>query len=421
MKDFNQKDFADPIEGKKTRQRFPLIRILLLILLIFGFYRFEPEKEQTEKKIITNTPPVKKEATLQKKAPAEKKLQAIKETNESFEKKFLIRQKDKELGLKVLEVLGSQKPYGAVYLMVDGYTGEIIAWGQQQNFKAGTEPSYLPSNSFPAASLIKIVTAAAALESKRYSNHTEIPAIGRSVTLYKNQLEVPNHYSGRMVTLERAFSRSMNSPMGIVGIDLGGKRLLAAAERLGFNRLLAEGVPSISQYPLPSDDFSIAEAASGFTDHITVSPLLVAAIVRSIMLEEGPEMPWSPLLAPRYAPAEAIGLHQSPFTENTYYGLKRMLEATINRGSARTTYNNPRVFYPYNRERLQTGGKTGTKNMGDIRYEWFAGYARDRKDSKKSLILVCLHMNELNGTRASHPAQASALLINHWAKSYLQW
>jgi len=412
LTNFKQKDFAKPIRGRKLRHRFPVIRILFFILLIVGFYHYKPEKAEIKEISTRKERPVKEKVIGQEPVQTKEKSQEIKKNKATFETIFLSRQKDKDLAIKVLDVLGSQNPYGALYLMVDGASGEIMAWGQQQNFKAQEEPSYLPLNSFPAASLIKIVTAAAALESRRYSNHTEIPAMGRSVTLYKNQLHVPKNYRGRMVTLEKAFSLSMNPPMGIVGIDLGSKRLLGAAEKLGFNRLMAKGVPSESIYPLPADNFAIAETASGFTDEVTVSPLLMAAIVRSILREEAPKMPWSPLLAPEYAPAASIGLNQTPFKENTYYGLKRMMEATLKKGSARTTYN---------KERLQTGGRTGTKSVENIRYEWFAGYARDKKDSEKSLILVCLHMNELKGTRASHPAQASALLINHWAKSYLQW
>lgn len=421
MTDFKQKDFAEPIHGRKDRHRFPLIRILLLIALIFGFYLYEPEGPPIEPSRHETPEPENKETIMKEVSPKKASLENNGKKEDNFKTKFLSLQGDKELALKLLEVLNSQNPYGAFYLMVDGASGEILAWGQQDKFKPQATPSYLALNSFPAASLAKIVTAAAALESRRYSNHTKIPAIGRGVTLYKDQLEVPKNYNGREVTLEKAFSLSMNSPMGIVGISLGGKRLTAAAEKLGFNLSADKGLPPASIYPLPADDFAVAEAASGFTDDITITPLLVASIIRSILLEKGPEIPWSPLLSPDYAPLRTIDLNQSPLKENTYYGLKRMLESTLKNGSARTSYNNPRILYPYNRERLRTGGKTGTKSLGNIRYEWFAGYAQDRKNSEKALILVCLHMNEVKGTRASHPAQASALLINHWAKSYIEW
>jgi len=420
LTDFKQKDFATPIKGTKGKRRLPLIRILLFILLAYGFYGYEQESPSIEEPALLKE--IKKEESHQEKdVLIDNRPRKVKKKKNDFTSNFLALQRDKELATKLLDVLKSQNPYAAIYLMVDGTSGEILAWGQQDKFIPGEAPSYLPLNSFPAASLVKIVTAAAALESGRYSNHTQIPAIGRSVTLYKNQLKVPKSYAGRMVTMEKAFSLSMNPPMGIIGLKLGGKRLISAAERLGFNRHLAKGVPAASIYPSPADNFAIAESASGFTDEITISPLLVAAIIRSVVSEKGPEMPWSPLLAPVYAPAKAIGLNQLPFKENTYFGLKRMMEATLKKGSARRTYNNPEIFYPYNKKRLKTGGKTGTKNVGNTRYEWFAGYAQDRKDSKKTLILVCLHMNELEGTRASHPAQASALLINHWAKNYLKW
>jgi len=325
------------------------------------------------------------------------------------------------LGNNLLDVLKSQNPYGAFYLMVDGASGRILAWGQQDNFEPSSRPTYLPSSSFPAASLSKIITAAAALESRRYSNNTLIPSVGSSVTLYRNQLKVPKNYKGRKVSLERTFASSMNPPMALVGLQLGGKTLRQTSARLGFNLDYPAGVPLRSSYDPPDSGFGVAEAASGFTDKVTLSPLHAAAIVRAVLRGETPEIPWSPVVGKSYAPGRPGSLEADPFSDNTYYGLRRMFEATISKGSARSPFRKRRVFYPYNKKRLRVGGKTGTKDGGDFRFEWFAGYAQDRKDPERSIVLVCLHINELTGTRASPPSQAAAMLINHWAKKYLEW
>lgn len=424
MSDYQEYDFAKSKGLREESHRFPFIRIILVLAFVSAFYHYcsgpsEIELDHPTKPVLTRKiNEFKLQTGVEFKKPGPVPVQPVKE---NFQAQFLSRQPDRILGQHLLDVLQSQKPYRAFYLMVDGATGRILAWGQQNQFKASALPTYLPSSSFPAASLVKIVTAAAALESRRYSNQTLIPSIGRSVTLYRRQLEVPKNYNGRQFSLEKVFALSMNPPMGIVGLNLGSNALRKTAENLGFNRNYADGIPARSNYSLPDEGFGIAEAASGFTTDITLSPLLIAAIVRSVLQRKAPEIPWSPVVGAKYSPETPIRLPLPPLKENTYYGLNQMFEATVRSGSARSVFKNPKVLFPYNRKRLRIGGKTGTKNSGGIRYEWFAGFAKDRKDDNKSIVLVCLHMNELKGTRASHPAQAAGLLINHWAKRYLEW
>jgi|TARA_B100001964_G_scaffold92741_1_gene104071 cell division protein FtsI/penicillin-binding protein 2 len=405
-------------------RRFPLIRIILVLASSYILYNYFSNASKNELNHPVNPVQIQKtgEFNLQTEVKVKKsEITATQPLKKASKVPLLPRQPDEVLGKNLLNVLSSQKPYRALYLMVDGTTGRILAWGQQNKFKASVLPTYLPNSSFPAASLVKIVTAAAALESRRYSNHTLIPSIGRSVTLYKRQLKVPKNYNGRKISLEKAFASSMNPPMGIVGLNLGGNTLRKTAEKLGFNRDYADGIPAKSNFKPPDKGFGVAEAASGFTTDITISPLLAAAIVRSVLQRKAPEIPWSPVVGTEYAPKTSIGLPLPDLTENTYYGLNRMFEATVKRGSARRVFKNRKVLFPYNRKRLRIGGKTGTKEGVDGYYQWFAGFAKDKKDPKKSIILVCLHINELKGTRASPPAQAAGLLINHWAKKYLKW
>ncbi|MBE9504788.1 MAG: penicillin-binding protein [Proteobacteria bacterium] len=419
-----QKIPSKVLKRQGSHKRFPFIRIILFLaaafFTVYHFFPADPEKPSENQQVVLET---KTDNTIEREQEGiEESIPIqVEPVKASFNEQFLARQPDVLLGRKLLDVLRSQNAYKAFYLMVDGESGKILAWGQQEEFSPSAEPSFMPKSSFPAASLIKIVTATAALESRRYSNHTLIPSIGSSVTLYRKQLKVPKNYKGRKVSLEKAFASSMNPAMGIVGLSLGGKALKTAATQLGFNMDCPTGLIDQSIFAPPDSGYGVAEAACGFTKEITLSPLHGAAIVRSVLKGKAPEIPWSPLVGAQYAPAKAVPLPVSALSENTYYGLRRMFEATIKKGSARTSFRNPKVLYSYNRKRLRIGGKTGTKDGHDGRYEWFAGYAMDRKDPKKSLVLVCLHINELSGTRASHPAQAAALLINHWAKRYLKW
>lgn len=419
MRKENQKDYASK-NGWRKESKFPLIRIVLgfiAIAIIYHLFIGSPEEEPLKATKV-------EEVVATSKIEQKKQIPEIIALPPVIEKPLVTiasLQPDKQLGHHLQEVLKTQKPYGAFYLMVDGQNGQILAWGQNERFNSVAFPTYLANSEFPAASLSKIVTAAAALESRRYSNHTLIPAIGSGVTLYRRQLKVPNNYNGPKVSLEKAFASSMNPPMAIVGLSLGGKALKNTAGQLGFNLEYPVGLPGESCFNPPDKGFGVAETACGFTTDVTISPLHVAAIVRSVLNGAKPELPWSSKIGKKYAPLRSNKLSLTPFSENTYYGLRRMFEATIKYGSARGAFNNAKVLYSYNKKRLRIGGKTGTKNSGDSRYEWFTGYVQDRKDSSKSLILVCLHINEIDGTRASHPVQAAALLINHWAKKYLKW
>lgn len=422
MRDYS-KNNSKGSRSSQGNTRFPLIRIIIALTIVLVFYQLLTKDNDSEKTAPQTETPLKekiKNANI-KENKTEIKPEPVKKLppGKSFTQQFEARQPDRLLGKKLLNVLKSQNPYGGFYLMVDGTSGQILAWGQQDKFKPSSRPSYLASSSFPAASLSKIITAAAALESRRYSNHTLIPSKGSSVTLYSNQLRIKKNYSGNKVSLERAFASSMNPPMGLVGLQIGGKAMRKTSAQLGFNFDFPNGMPQRSIYEPPDTGFGVAEAASGFTTKITISPLHAAAIIRSILREETPEIPWSPVVGNRYAPIKPIRLETQPFSHNTYYGMRRMFEATISKGSARTPFRSKNIFYPNNKKRLRVGGKTGTKDGGKFRYEWFAGYAYDRKKPENAVIVVCLHINELSGTRASTPSQAAALLLNHWAKKYL--
>ena len=84
-------------------------------------------------------------------------------------------QKNVFLAEKIDQMLRRYKPDYGVVLVVNAKTNEIIAWGERRDDKVQNQPDYFVKNSFPAASLAKTVTIAAAMESGRYSLDTPIP------------------------------------------------------------------------------------------------------------------------------------------------------------------------------------------------------------------------------------------------------
>ena len=212
-------------------------------------------------------------------------------------------QKDPLLADKIDILLRRYHPDLGVILVVDTKTNEIIAWGERRDGQVQNKPDYIGRATFPAASLAKLVTIAAAMESNRYSLNTPIPMIGRHHTLYLNQLRVPEKYNGPTMELSEAFARSANPPMAIVGKNVGGKRLNAAAAKLGYNKNFPGNAPNASRYTAPDTGYGLAEVACGFTTSTTLTPLLAAAQVRAILTKKPLEIPWARDMAIRPAKA----------------------------------------------------------------------------------------------------------------------
>lgn len=327
-------------------------------------------------------------------------------------------QKDTLLGNRISIFLDRYKPTGAFILMVDAQSNEVLAWGQRSEGKNQEYPTYLNRNTFPAASIAKTLTATAALDHNRYSNHSKIAKIGNSTKLYKSQLKVPKGYKGTKASLEKAYSKSYNPVFGIVGQNLGKNKLLETAKVLGMNQTFPSNHPLPSQYIVPDDSYGIAEVASGFTETTTLSPLHTAGIFRSLVMGQALQIPWSKHIPNQYISDRPLALPNPKLKKNTYFGMKKMMQATTESGTARKGFN--KNIYSYHRKRLITGGKTGTIDGGDPkgRYDWFAGFAEDKKNPQNKVIIVVMqHHGKIWTLRSSHLA---GLLINQWAKHRLK-
>ena len=328
-------------------------------------------------------------------------------------------QKDVFLAEKIDQMLRRFKPMHSIVLVVEPKSNEIVAWGETKDYKVQNEPDYFTRNTFPAASLAKTITIAAAMESNRYSLNSPIPDRGAHHTLYKNQLRVPENYTGPTIELQDAYAKSANPPLAIIGMNVGASRLKAAAKNLGYNMNFPGGLPGRSNYAPPDSGYGLAEASCGFTEATTLTPLLAAAQVRSILMKKPLEIPWAANLD-GYAPKSRIALDVDKFSENTYYGLREAMIRSITNGTARkhiSTRNMARKNY----NALNIGGKTGSLDGHDPygRYEWFMGFAQAKEDPSKSLVVVILQVHDLQGYRSQPACQVAAMIINYWAHQNL--
>lgn len=328
-------------------------------------------------------------------------------------------QKDVFLAEKIDNMLRRFKPMHSAVLVVEPKSNEILAWGETKDYKVQNEPDYITRNTFPAASLAKTITIAAAMESNRYSLNSPIPDRGAHHTLYKNQLRVPENYTGPTIELQDAYAKSANPPLAIIGMNVGAKRLRDAAHNLGYNMNFPGGIPGRSNYNPPDSGYGLAEASCGFTEATTLTPLLAAAQVRSILMKKPLEIPWSDNL-PGFAPKSRIALDVGKFSENTYYGLREAMIRSITNGTAKkhiSTRNMARKNY----NALAIGGKTGSLDGHDPygRYEWFMGFAQSKEDPSKAIVVVIVQVHDLQGYRSQPACQVAAMIINYWAHQNL--
>ncbi len=337
----------------------------------------------------------------------------------SFNKnKWASLQKDSELGEQVYSTLAKYHSDQAGFMLaVDGATNEVLAWSQYNDGAMSSTPSYLSRTTFPPASLAKIITAAAAFESKQYNATSGIPFIGHPYKIYKNQLNPKITESTHFLPIDTAFSLSINPVFGILGQKLGGRVLGQMGRNFGFDMEYPLNLPGRSYFSPPDTGYHLAEKASGFTDLTTASPLHIAAIVRAIAMERAFLMTNSQKLYPYWAPRVSADLQKPTLSPSTYDNLKQCFRLTITAGTARKNLRK-QISSAY-LDQLEIGGKTGSLNGKNPKghYEWFVGYAQEKANPNNTLIVVVMQVNLKKWKQKS--SFLAGQMINSWSKQHL--
>ncbi|MGL1934537.1 MAG: penicillin-binding transpeptidase domain-containing protein [Fibrobacterales bacterium] len=444
MSNFRNYDYGGSYKKHSTSRRRPIIRGLIGVVAVALIYNFifspSSSEEDGENNTVTNTVPSneidnKNSPTLtpvtepQQKKPSNevatvtplstKKVSSPQKDTEIFldsdmdMEHYYSLQKDSSLAAMIKIRLNRHKPTGAFILLVDGKSNEVLAWGERKDSLLSVIPDFISRATFPAASLSKIVTAAAALESKKYSNASQLPQIGRTVTLYRRQVNPPKNYSGHTVSLEKAFSLSMNPAFAVLGARVGAKRMHTAAEKLGFNTTFPNNIPHRSEFLQIDSGYALKEAASGFTELNTISPLQAAGIARSVLYGKPFELPWSKELA-GYIHHKPIDLKFPTFSDETYAGLRKMFNRTTKAGTARTAMR--KHVYRSNQRKYITGGKTGSLDGSNPagRYDWFLGWAYNKDDIDDAVIMVVMQYH--GEYRSLKSSDMAGLMVNYWER-----
>jgi len=304
---------------------------------------------------------------------------------------------DQKVHQDMAKVYLQYQPDYACFVALDVETGAIL---NLTSFIKSDEDwdNLVMRSDYPAASVFKMVTAAAGLDTGKVSPSTVIPFNGKSTTLYKNQvLKHKNNKWTRKPTFKESFAKSVNPVFGQLGVfQLGASKLNEYASRFGFGQTL------VSDFNLPPSQvglnfdtqWELAEAASGYTKDITLSPIH-AAQMAAIVANDGKMV--TPYMVESVSNKDGRVLYQAPplvapvsvISAQSAKELRTLMRETTRIGSARKSFRGLSRYKVYNG--MEIGGKTGslTGYSPRGRHDWFVGYAEKdgRKVAYASLII----------------------------------
>ncbi len=294
------------------------------------------------------------------------------------------------------KALGDQR--GAV-VALDPRTGAILAMVSHPDYDPGSLTSHdskkvvaswkklnadptrplvnraIGGNLYPPGSTFKIVTAAAALSSGKYTEETKIP--GPAVLdLPQTSADLPNSNKQSCgpddkTTLKHALEISCNTAFGWLGMQLGADELRSQAAKFGVGDSLS--IPmrvTPSSIPAELDKPQLAQSAIGQYD-VRVTPLQVAMISsavanRGIVMK--PYMVKSVLSSDLDTIEETTPSQLSQaISADDASALTRMMEAVVQSGSGQAAQIGG----------VSVAGKTGTAQhtKGAAPHAWFTGFA----------------------------------------------
>ncbi len=290
---------------------------------------------------------------------------------------------DPELQAAMEKLFRSYSPDYGAFVVMDVVTGRVLAMVSYSRGNHANENLALKAT-FPTASVFKVVTAAAAIADKNFSPDTLVSFNGRNHTLYRgNVLKTRITRWTHVITLKEAFAKSINTVFAKIGaFTVGPEELRRFANRFEFDRPIDSDMPieeGHAKIPQdPDDAWGLAEAASGYTQNNTMSPMQ-GALIASAVANDGVMM--EPYVIQSVYSADGTPLYSAePAVESmavdgtTAAEIRSLMRETVLRGTSRHSF---RGFFRGPYSVLNVGGKTGSLTGMDPpgKYDWFVGFA----------------------------------------------
>ena len=304
-------------------------------------------------------------------------------------------------------------------VVMDPSTGRVLSMVSFDK----TDPSNNPciDNEFPAASIFKIVTAAAAVEKCGFNLSSKFSYNGRKYTLYKSQLKDKTNKYTNKTTLKDSFAESVNPVFGKIGANyLGKSNLEEYALAFGFNRKINFEIPlSPSFISLSDDPYQWAEVACGFNHETKISPVH-GAVITSAILNQGRMI--EPTIVDQIIDGAGHTIYRGhivtmnrAMTSESSDVVNNLMRASIRSGTCSKIFRGRGTDHILSR--LNIGGKTGSidTKKHDGRYDWFVGFAEEKEGAGKLVISVIVVHEKYIGTRAS---QYARMAIKEYFRDY---
>lgn len=284
-----------------------------------------------------------------------------------------------DLQRRVYDYLAKNRvPYG-IFVAIEPSSGRILGLTSYSSI----DPEW-PKRSayelYPMASLFKIITASAALESRKITPESVIEFRGNSYSENPRYWDASPRGRNNRMDVTYAMGKSINPVYGRVASDIAGKTsVMASVARFGFNQELLPGIPAKhSQAGEPASDHALRLMGAGLDHDVKISPLH-AAVIMSAIANGGKMMApglTSSIIDNRGVEKELFSPREirQLVTPETSSALTRMLSSTVLTGTSRKAFHDRRgrllVDVPI---AAKTGSINGTDPKGH--YSWFAAFA----------------------------------------------
>ncbi len=284
-----------------------------------------------------------------------------------------------DLQQRVYDFLAKNKvPYG-VFVAIEPSSGRILGMTAYSSI----DPGWAKRSAYelyPMASLFKIITASAALETHKITPESVIEFRGGSYSENPRYWDISPHGRNNRMDATYAMSKSINPVYGRVASDIAGKTsVMELVSRFGFNQKLLPGVPGKpSQAGEPVSNHGLRLMGAGLDHEVKISPLH-AAVIMSAIANGGKMMApglTSSVVDDHGVETEQFAPHELRrlVTPETSASLTRMLSSTVLTGTSRKAFHDSRGRLLLNVPiAAKTGSINGTAPKGH--YSWFAAFA----------------------------------------------
>ena len=309
-----------------------------------------------------------------------------------------------------MEELLEQKhvPHGGVAL-VEPSTGRVLALVSHTQGSPAVKELARRSKA-PSASVFKIVTAAALIESAGVNPNKEVCYHGGYSYLREHHIKDDPARDHKCADLGDALAWSINSIMAKLAYKkLSRQDLRVWAQRFGYNTEIPFELPvERSKADIVADPLERARTAAGFW-HTYLSPLHGALIAASV---ENDGVMMRPTLIDKVVTPAGESLYdfeprvlRRVMAKKTAKVLGKLLEGTAEYGTARRYFAN-RAAFP---DSVTVGGKTGTLSNKDpyLGFTWFVGFGRG--SNGKSAAVAGLACNKPKWWIKGHFAASETL------------